>query len=110
MDLQGRRQDRCRASQAGRELPAGPVEHRFGGVEIAESEHGALVIGDGLAQFDTTVYLEVEAGDHRLVLLRLHAFEHPNDPFPLVFHQSGFGRLATSSAPSSLAGTGVIPA
>jgi flavin reductase (DIM6/NTAB) family NADH-FMN oxidoreductase RutF len=50
-------------------------------------------LADGLASFDTTIYREVEAGDHTIVLLRLHAVEHADDSLPLVFHRSGFGRL-----------------
>jgi hypothetical protein len=39
------------------------------------------------------VYREVEAGHHVLVLLELHRFAHSEEPGPLVFHRSGFGRL-----------------
>src|SRR5579884_1397379 len=72
---------------------AGPVEHRFDGLEVALSTDGAVTLTDGLARFDTTIYREVEAGDHTIVLLRLHAVEHADDSLPLVFHRSGFGRL-----------------
>jgi flavin reductase (DIM6/NTAB) family NADH-FMN oxidoreductase RutF len=77
---------------AARQL-AGPVAGRFDGLELALSEDGAVTLADGLAQFDTTIYREVEAGDHTIVLLRLHAVEHAGDSLPLVFHRSGFGRL-----------------
>ena len=42
---------------------------------------------DGLAQFDCTVYAEVEAGDHLVILLQLHAVEHSHGQ-PLIFHRS----------------------
>lgn len=76
---------------------AGPVEHRFDGVTALLSDEGAVVLGDGLAQFDTTIYREVEAGDHTIVLLQLHAVEHGDESGdgPLVFHRSAFGRLAS---------------
>lgn len=77
---------------AARQL-AGPVEGRFDGLEVALSDRGAVTLADGLARFDTTIYREVEAGDHTIVLLRLHAVEHAGDSLPLVFHRSGFGRL-----------------
>jgi flavin reductase (DIM6/NTAB) family NADH-FMN oxidoreductase RutF len=77
---------------AARQL-AGPVERRFGGLEVALTEDGAVTLADGLAQFDTTIYREVEAGDHSIVLLRLHAVAHAGDSQPLVFHRSGFSRL-----------------
>ncbi|WP_433833199.1 flavin reductase family protein [Actinoplanes sp. CA-015351] len=74
---------------------AGPVEHRFDGVSASVTETGAVTVDDGLASFDCTIYREVEAGDHTIVLLRLHAVEHSTDQTggPLVFHRSGFGRL-----------------
>ena len=75
---------------------AGPVEHRFDDVRVTASEDGAVTLDEGLAQFDCTVYREVEAGDHLLVLLELHAVEHVDHNLagaPLVFHRSGFGKL-----------------
>jgi flavin reductase (DIM6/NTAB) family NADH-FMN oxidoreductase RutF len=51
------------------------------------------MLADGLARFDTTIYREVEAGDHTIVLLRLHAVEDADHTQPLVFHRSAFGRL-----------------
>jgi flavin reductase (DIM6/NTAB) family NADH-FMN oxidoreductase RutF len=72
---------------------AGPVDARFDGLEVAASDDGAVTLADGLAQFDTSIYREVEAGDHTIVLLRLHAVEHADHAQPLVFHRSGFGRL-----------------
>jgi flavin reductase (DIM6/NTAB) family NADH-FMN oxidoreductase RutF len=73
---------------------AGPVESRFEGVAWRSSAQGAVTVDDGLAQFECTVYREVEAGDHVLVLLQLHAVRHDAEAgAPLVFHRSGFGRL-----------------
>ncbi|MCR1784937.1 flavin reductase family protein [Nocardioides carbamazepini] len=75
---------------------AGPVETRFAGVAHSVTDDGALLLDDGLARFDCTVYREVEAGDHVLVLLELHAVDHVEQGAalaPLVFHRSGFSRL-----------------
>lgn len=72
---------------------AGPVERRFEGLEVSISRDGAATLDEGLAMFDCSVYREVEAGDHTLVLLRLHAVEHPDSSQPLVFHRSGFTHL-----------------
>jgi flavin reductase (DIM6/NTAB) family NADH-FMN oxidoreductase RutF len=82
---------------AARQL-AGPAAGRFAGLALALTEAGAVTLADGLARFDTTIYREVEAGDHTIVLLRLQAVEHgddtpPGGTLPLVFHRSGFGRL-----------------
>lgn len=72
---------------------AGPVHQRFDGLGVSASDHGALTLDEGLARFDCTIYREVEAGDHIIVLLQLHAVEHSVGQ-PLVFHRSAFGRLA----------------
>ena len=75
---------------------AGPVEHRFDGIAATVTGTGAVTVDDGLARFDCSIYREVEAGDHLIVLLRLHAVEHTadQDSGPLVFHRSAFGRLS----------------
>ena len=76
---------------------AGPVDQRFDGLTTTVTEQGALTLDDGLAQFDTSIHREVEAGDHAVVLLRLHAVEHADTSMPLVFHRSGFGRMTESA-------------
>jgi flavin reductase (DIM6/NTAB) family NADH-FMN oxidoreductase RutF len=73
---------------------AGPVDTRFDGLSISTSDDGAVTLDDGLARFDCSIFREVEAGDHTVVLLRLHAVEHADTSLPLVFHRSAFGRLA----------------
>lgn len=74
---------------------AGPVDERFTDVSHTVTPEGAVLIDDGLAKFDTTVYREIDAGDHVLVLLELHALDHGSRSLsPLVFHRSQFGSLA----------------
>ena len=80
---------------------AGPVNRRFDDVPVTVTESGAVTLDEGLARFDCSVYREVEAGDHTIVLLLLHAFEHAAghvdgvaDGLPLVFHRCAFGRMA----------------
>lgn len=84
---------------------AGPVEHRFDGVPVRVTEDGAALLDEGLARFDCSVYREVEAGDHTVVLLRLHSVEHDAEALPpgapLVFHRSAFGRLHRASPPEA---------
>lgn len=73
---------------------AGPVEERFDGVAHTVSREGAVTLDDGLAWFDCTVFREVPAGDHVLVLLELHSARHVDEASaPLVFHRSTFGKL-----------------
>lgn len=78
---------------------AGPSASRFVGVDHVVDEDGAVFLPDGLAQFDVTVEREVEAGDHVLVLLRLHALRHADHQDagdPLVFHRSTVARRLAS--------------
>ncbi|KAB2813207.1 flavin reductase family protein [Pimelobacter simplex] len=74
---------------------AGPAEHRFDGVPVHVTEQGAVTVDGGIAHFDTSLYREVEAGDHVIVLLELHAVgdRAPEAGRPLVFHRSGFTRV-----------------
>jgi flavin reductase (DIM6/NTAB) family NADH-FMN oxidoreductase RutF len=76
---------------------AGPVEHRFDDVPVTATDDGAVTLDEGLARFDCTIYNEVGAGDHTIVILELHAVEHSDTSLPLVFHRSAFGRLAASA-------------
>jgi flavin reductase (DIM6/NTAB) family NADH-FMN oxidoreductase RutF len=76
---------------------AGPVEHRFDGLSVATTADGAVTLDDGLARFDCTVHDEVRAGDHAIVILRVHAVEHADTSPPLVFHRSAFGSVSRSA-------------
>jgi len=79
--------------RAARQL-AGPADHRFDGLRTTLRDGGAVVLDDAVAMFDCTVSQEVEAGDHTIVVLHLHAVQEPlSDVPPLVYHRSGFGRL-----------------
>jgi flavin reductase (DIM6/NTAB) family NADH-FMN oxidoreductase RutF len=82
---------------------AGPVDRRFDRVPVSVTDAGAVTLDEGLARFDCSIYREVEAGDHTIVLLLLHAVEHGAAAdegaeivfgAPLVFHRSAFGRMA----------------
>jgi len=76
---------------------AGPVDLRFDDVPVTVTDAGAVTLDEGLARFDCSVYREVEAGDHTIVLLLLHGVEHAaghDEGAPLVFHRSAFGRMA----------------
>ncbi len=72
---------------------AGDPAHRFDDVPVLLGEGGALTLADGLAQFGTSVHREVEAGDHTIVLLRLHEVRQDDTAMPLVFHRSTFDSL-----------------
>jgi flavin reductase (DIM6/NTAB) family NADH-FMN oxidoreductase RutF len=73
---------------------AGEPANRFDGVPVRVGEDGAVTLEDGLARFECTIYREVDAGDHVVVFLQLHTVDQSDTSGPLVFHRSGFGRLA----------------
>ena len=76
---------------------AGPAEHRFDGLAVTRDRgrRAAARRGRG-STFDCTIEQEIEAGDHTIVLLALHAVDDDGGS-PLVFHRSGFGRLEDSA-------------
>jgi len=79
---------------------SGPVADRFTDIAVSVGEGGALTLDEGLVRFTCSLYREVEAGDHIIVLLRVEAVDHAragDDGQPLVFHRSGFGRLERSA-------------
>ena len=77
---------------------AGPADHRFDGLELHTTDEGAVLLDGAAATFDCTIHREVEAGDHTLVLLRLHAVKDLRGVSPLVFHRSGFSRIQADLA------------
>ena len=73
---------------------AGPVDGRFEGMDLTTSPSGAAFVLDGVAHFDTSIFREVPAGDHTIVLLQVHARSFVTDGLPLIFHRSGFRRIS----------------
>jgi flavin reductase (DIM6/NTAB) family NADH-FMN oxidoreductase RutF len=67
---------------------------RFADVTWEASPDGAVFLGGASAWFDCSVYAEVPAGDHTVVLLAVHGLRAEPDVPPLVFHGSRFRRLA----------------
>jgi flavin reductase (DIM6/NTAB) family NADH-FMN oxidoreductase RutF len=72
---------------------AGPAQHRFDGLVLRRTDEGAVLLDDAVAMFEGSIHQEIEAGDHTMVLLRLHAVEDPGLASPLVFHRSDFSRI-----------------
>lgn len=68
---------------------------RFAGVPWCATSDGAVLLGQASAWLDCTVEQTIEAGDHDIVLLRVHTHRVDPDPdrAPLVFHASQFRRL-----------------
>jgi flavin reductase (DIM6/NTAB) family NADH-FMN oxidoreductase RutF len=73
---------------------AGPADARFLGGSWSRTGSGAVLLRDAEAQFDCSLEQEIDAGDHTIALLRVHATAVGQATDPLVFHASTFRRLA----------------
>jgi flavin reductase (DIM6/NTAB) family NADH-FMN oxidoreductase RutF len=83
-----------RQEGASRRLAARGVEDRFAGLAWQATEEGAVLLAHASAWFECSVEREIRAGDHDIVLLAVHGLGvDPHSP-PLVFHGSGYRRLA----------------
>ncbi|WP_182379109.1 flavin reductase family protein [Nocardioides sp. WS12] len=79
---------------------SGPVAERFAGIALTVADDGAVTLDEGLVRFSCSLYREVEAGDHVIVLLKVESVDNAesgDEGHPLVFHRSGFGRLERSA-------------
>jgi flavin reductase (DIM6/NTAB) family NADH-FMN oxidoreductase RutF len=69
---------------------------RFAGVEWEPTEAGAVFVHGATAWLDCTVDAELLAGDHAIVLLRIHGLRAEPETTPLIFHGSRFRTLAAT--------------
>lgn len=67
---------------------------RFAGLPWRRSPDAALLLDGAAAWFECSVELEVEAGDHHIVVLRIHDLDADHDVDPMVYHRSRYRRLA----------------
>ncbi|GHE79363.1 hypothetical protein GCM10017786_06520 [Amycolatopsis deserti] len=67
---------------------------RFADVAWDSSAAGGVFVHGATAWLDCSLYAEVPAGDHTLVLLEIHGLRADPEAAPLVFHGSRFRRLA----------------
>lgn len=79
--------------QAGRQLSARGVD-RFAGLSWTATEEGAVLLRGASAWLECSVEKDVPAGDHDIVLLRVHALSADPQVPPLVFQGSAYRRLA----------------
>jgi flavin reductase (DIM6/NTAB) family NADH-FMN oxidoreductase RutF len=78
--------------QAGRQLSARNVD-RFAALDWRTSLDGAILLDGSSAWLDCRIEREVPAGDHDIVLLRVHDLDADPAVAPLVFHGSRYRRL-----------------
>lgn len=73
---------------------ASKTTDRFEGLDWSTDPAGAVLIDGAPLQLSCTIESEVEAGDHCIVLLRIHDVRADTTVAPLVFHGSTYRRLA----------------
>jgi flavin reductase (DIM6/NTAB) family NADH-FMN oxidoreductase RutF len=92
--------------QASRQLSS-PAAKRFAGLDWRATAGGAVLLSEASAWFDCSLEQEIPAGDHDIVLLRVHDLG-ASEIMPLVFHGSGYRQLKSrrqsAPAPAKLCG------
>jgi flavin reductase (DIM6/NTAB) family NADH-FMN oxidoreductase RutF len=66
----------------------------FTGAAWSATPNGAVLVAGAAAWLECNIHDVSTAGDHELVLLRVRRHRANGDVAPLVFHASGFHRLA----------------
>lgn len=72
---------------------------RFNGLAYEVTVDGALFLADATARLECSVEQEIAAGDHDIVLFRLHRASVADGIMPLIFHSSDFRTLAPIGQP-----------
>ena len=88
---------------ASRQLSSGQPD-RFDGLTWRATDDGAILLAEAAAWFDCSIEQEVTAGDHDIVVLRVHDLA-ASEVMPLVFHGSTYRQLARSGRAGHLRGT-----
>ncbi|MFI6761112.1 flavin reductase family protein [Micromonospora sp. NPDC050417] len=78
--------------RACRQLSSRGVD-RFAALDWRVSDRNAVFLDGASAWLDCTLFEQVTAGDHDIVLLRVHDLGGDANIAPLVFHASQFRRL-----------------
>jgi flavin reductase (DIM6/NTAB) family NADH-FMN oxidoreductase RutF len=66
---------------------------RFAGLETKSTDGGAVFIHGTSVWLESAIEQQVPAGDHIIVVLRVHEITVHDDVAPIVFHRSAFRRL-----------------
>jgi flavin reductase (DIM6/NTAB) family NADH-FMN oxidoreductase RutF len=77
---------------AGRQLAA-RTDDRFEALIWRATDDGAVLLDGASAWLECSIDQQILAGDHEIVVLRVHDLDADADVTPLVFHASQFRRL-----------------
>lgn len=67
---------------------------RLAGVAVTAGSGGSLLLDGAPVWLECSLHAEAPAGDHTIVVLQVEATRVDADASPLVYHRSGFHRLA----------------
>ena len=81
------------AHDAAAKTLAAKTGDRFAGLETSSSDRGAVFIHGTSVWLESAIEQEVLAGDHTIVVLRVHDITVHDGVAPIVFHRSAFRRL-----------------
>jgi len=68
---------------------------RFAGLDTVSSDTGAVFVKGTCMWLESAIEQLVPAGDHTIVILRIHDIQIHADVAPIVFHRSTFRRLGS---------------
>jgi flavin reductase (DIM6/NTAB) family NADH-FMN oxidoreductase RutF len=77
---------------AGRQL-AGKQADRFAHLSWNTTRDGAVLLDGASGWIETSIDQQVRAGDHDIIVLRVHDLDADHEVSPLVFHASRFWRI-----------------
>lgn len=66
---------------------------RFTGLQTVSSDAGAVFVEGTCVWLESAIEQLVPAGDHTIVILRIHDVQVHGEQLPMVFHRRGFRRL-----------------
>lgn len=81
------------AHDAAAKTLAAKTGDRFAGLDTTSTERGALFVHGTSVWLESAIEQEVLAGDHTIVVLRVHDITIHDGVAPIVFHRSAFRRL-----------------
>lgn len=81
------------AHDAAAKTLAAKTGDRFAGLDTESTERGAVFIHGTSVWLESAIEQEVLAGDHTIVVLRVHDITIHDGVAPIVFHRSAFRRL-----------------
>jgi flavin reductase (DIM6/NTAB) family NADH-FMN oxidoreductase RutF len=67
---------------------------KFAGISWEVSDHGAVLVHGAALWLECSLFDQVRAGDHDIIILRVEALRPYFDVTPMVFHGSKFHPLA----------------